>query len=319
MYKLIRLFNQNRKKFVLIILIIVFAFLLLQLLNYFAGQGNKNTTQNAIQNTTNLNIINNSNSSLISNQSQITGENISASKLQNDTDTINKFMEYCNKKDITNAYNLLSDDCKKLIFPTVQDFYNNYYLKIFDEDNKTYTIENWTGSTYTVRITGNILSTGNLSNSKTNQDYMTIVKQENESKLNINNYVTSRKKNQETSYKNIKVNITQIDTYMDYEIYNLTIENNSENTILMDTSDNVKSIYLSDENDMKYYFYSGEIIENRLKIESGYKSNIKIKFTNTYSSTRKIKNIIFSKFVLNYNEYLKDKENYQFYQFLVNV
>ncbi len=316
MYKLIRLFNQNRKKVIRIILIIAFGFLLLQLLNYYAGHGNKNTKQNITN--SNTTIVNN-NSSLISDKSQITGESISTSKIQNDTEVINKFIEYCNKKDINNAYNLLSDDCKEVMFPTIQDFYDYYYVKIFDEDNKTYTVENWTGSTYTVRITGNILSTGNLSNNRTNQDYMTIVKQGNENKLNINNYVSSTKSNKETTYENIKVNITQIDTYMDYEIYNLTIENNSKNTILIDTSDDTKSVYLTDENDMKYYFYSSEVNESKLRIDSNYKSNIKIKFTNKYSSTRKIKNMVFSKMVLNYNEYLNNKENYEFYKFLANV
>lgn len=316
MYKLIRLFNQNRKKFILIILIIAFGFLLLQLLNYYAGRGNKNTAQSTTN--SNTSVVNNS-SSLISDKSQITGQSISTSKIQNDTEVINKFIEYCNKKDINNAYNLLSDDCKEVMFPSIQDFYDYYYVKIFDEDNKTYTIENWTGSTYTVRITGNILSTGNLSNSQTNQDYMTIVNQGNENKLNINNYVSSQKNNKETTYQNIKVNITQIDTYMDYEIYNLTIENNSKNTILIDTSDDTKSVYLTDENSMKYYFYSSEINESKLRIDSNYKSNIKIKFTNKYSSTRKIKNMVFSKMVLNYNEYLNNKENYEFYKFLVNV
>ena len=156
----------------------------------------------------------------------------------------------------------------------------------------------------------------------TKQDYITIVDQNGEDKLNINNYIGRKNLEKTTEYKNIEINVLSKDTYMDYEIYNLNISNNSENTILLDTGESTKSIYLLDSKDVKYYFYSNEIVQNRLLVQSKYNNTIQIKFSNSYSSSRNIKYLVFSKLILNYDEYKKldDKSSYiDSYEFRVNV
>lgn len=317
MYKLIRFYNQNRKSIIKVILIIAFIILVIQLLNWLTkiNKQNEEEKNNTIERTETINEI-------VSDKSLISGQSLSSAKLEEDTEIINKFVTYCNEKNINSAYELLTDECKEEMFPTIEDFNNIYYSKLFDGDKKIHTIENWTGNTYQVRYTGDILSTGNLNNDGTKQDYITIVKENDEKKLNINNYIKRTNLNKITEYKDIKITITNIDTYMDYEIYNLTIENNSGNTILLDTSDDTKSVYLLDSKDMKYYFYGNEIIENRLLVKNSFKNSIQIKFSNSYSSSRRIDGLVFSKLVLNYDEYkeLENKEEYRdFYKFNVNV
>ena len=157
---------------------------------------------------------------------------------------------------------------------------------------------------------------------ETKQDYITVIKNKDEKKLNINNYVGRNKSNKETNYKNIKVNITTIDTYMDYEIYNLSVQNNTKNTILLDTGNDVNSVYLLDSKNMKYQFFNNEIIQNTLIIKSEFANNIQIKFNNSYSLNRKIEKIVFSKLILDYDEYskLENKDLYKdFYEYRVNV
>lgn len=321
MYKLIRFYNQNRKKIFKIILIIVLIIGLIQLLNYFAKQSN-NINKNDYEQ---KNIINNSaekNQDIVSNKSLVSGEIVQNEKLKKDADVIDEFVKYCNNKDINSAYSLLTDECKEVMFPSVQDFYNIYYLNIFEENTKTYTIENWTDSTYQVRYTEDILSSGKLNGNETKQDYITVVKEDEEKKLNINNYIGRKKSNKETEYKDIKMTIVSVDTYMDYEIYNLSVQNNSENTILLDTSDDIKSVYLLDSKNMKYEFFNNEIIENRLIVKSKFTNNLQIKFNNSYTSNRRIEKLVFSKLVLNYDEYsqFEDKSKYEkFYEFRVNV
>jgi len=54
----------------------------------------------------------------------------------------------------------------------------------------------------------------------------------------------------------------------------------------------------------------------------GFKSNLQIKFSNSYSSSRNIKSLVFSNMILNYEEYnkLDDKSQYKdFYVFNVKV
>lgn len=315
MYKLIRFYNQNRKTIFKIILIIVFAFGILQLMNYFTKMKNKEEIDAS-------NIISTKNevsSELVSDKSLISGGSVSSTKLKNDTEVINEFVNYCNEGDINSAYNLLTDECKEEMFSTVEDFYDIYYLEIFKGERKIHTIENWSGNIYQVRFSGDILSTGNINNGETNQDYITIVKDNGENKLNINSYIGRNKANKTTEYKDIKFTITSIETYMDYEVYNISIENNSKNDILLDTNDDTKSVYLLDDRDMEYYFYSNEIIENRLLVKSQFTNELQIKFGNSYSSSRRIERLVFSKFVLDYDTYEENKEEYEFYKIGVSV
>lgn len=316
MYKLMRFYNRNRKKIFRIILIIVFIFVILKLLNYFTKiKANKKIeeTVNNIDNSLTTN-----NSTLISDKSSISGSSIQSSKLKKDTDIINQFMDYCNNGDVSNAYNLLTDDCKKEMFPTIQDFSNIYYSSLFNGERKSYTIENWENDTYSVRITSDILSTGSLKGDETRQDYITIIEN---SKLNINSYVKKLNVNKKTSDKNITITVNYINVYMDYEIYDITIQNNTNDTILLDTNDDTKSVYLLDKNNMKYYFYNNELIKEKLLIQSNFKTNLQIKFDNSYKEKRNIESMIFTKIVLNYNEYKdeKDKDKYNYYTFKVNL
>ena len=316
MYRLIRFYNQNRKKILIIMLIIVFIFGIIQLLNYFSkSKIAKEDKQNTmISDNTEID------QSVISSKSLISGQNVSTTKLKSETDLIDEFIKYCNNRDVNSAYEILSDECKEVMFPTEEDFNNNYYMNLFNE-YKTYTIENWSGSTYQVRFTGDILSTGNLNENVTKQDYITIVQNKGKDKLNINNYVGRKTLNKVTEGNKTKIIIKNIDTYIDYEIYDLDVQNNTENTILLDPNDDTKSIYLEDSKGMKYYFYNNEIVKNRLIVKSKFTNNLKIKFSNSYSSSRKISSLVFSKFVLNYDEYkdLENKEEYKFNQFRVDV
>lgn len=316
MYKLIRFYNQNRKTIFRIILIIVFVLGIIQLLNFLSKLNMQKDIKQSALNIENSNSIN---KELISNESLISGTGVSSTKLKKDVSIINEFIDYCNKKDVDSAYKLLANECKEEMFPSIDDFYNIYYSKIFDSNKKIYTIENWNGNIYQVRFSEDILATGNLKDTETKQDYITIVKEDGEIKLNINSYIGRTKKNRITEIKDIKVTVTAVETYMDYEIYKLSIENNSEQDILLDTSDSTKSVYLLDENNMKYYFYNNEIIENRLLVKSKFKNEIQIKFSNSYSSSRKIEDLVFSKLVLNYDEYKDNENDYNFFEFRVDV
>ena len=318
MYNLIRFFNQNRRKIIIIILFIVFLLGIIQLLNYFAKKENKtnNTKNESISE--NLIIKN----EVVSQKSAISGTNISTKSLKKDTDVIGKFIEYCNSKNIEGAYSLLTDECKEVMFPSIEDFNRVYYAHIFNNQTRSYTVENWISSTYKIEYSNDILSTGKIDNDIGLLDYMTVVKSDETYKLNINNYVGRSMPNKITEIRDIAVTINSIDSYMDYEIYNLSVENKSNNTILLDTNDSTKSVYLEDTDGVKHYFYNNEVIQNRLKVQSKMKNTIEIKFMNPYTSGRSIKKLVFSKLVLNYDEYkdIEDKSQYDnFSVFNVNV
>ena len=316
MNKIVRWYNQNRKVIFITIGIIVFLFGLLQLLNNMSKNNLENKEKNKDENT----ILLNQNNELISDKSAVTGDEISENKLIEDTQIIKQFMEACNNKNIEDAYNLLTDECKEEMFPNIDDFIEIYYLPNFEKQEKNFNIENWIKNTYKVTIIGDVISTGKIDETNKKQDYITIINKEDGYKLNINNYIGRKEINKETKSNNVNIKVEAKDIYMDYEMYKIVVENNSEKSILLDTGNKSNTIYLLDSNDMKYYF-NNNILQNKLIINNGFKKGYRIKFGNSYSSTRKIDKMVFSNMVLNYDEFknIENKDDYKYFCYQVDI
>ena len=78
MYKLIRFYNQNRRKIIKIILIIVFIIAIIQLLNYFSKRDNR--SEKSINNENINNVI--YGKEVISDKSAVTGDGVSEKQLK---------------------------------------------------------------------------------------------------------------------------------------------------------------------------------------------------------------------------------------------
>lgn len=310
MNNLIRFYNQNRRKIFRIIIIIIFLFLLLQLCNFLAKEKNDVSNDNVNKNSTKTE--QKTDNTMLSDQSLTSGKQLSNEKLKKASNIINEFLNYCNDGNFNEAYNLLTDECKEEMYPTIGDFKKIYYDNTFGGEKKSFTIENWIDNTYQVKISENSLATGKISEDNTKQDYITVIEKDKTYKLNINNYIGRKSLNKVTEIKKIKFTIQSVDTYMDYQTYNIQVENNTDNTILLDTGENTKSVYLLDSNKMKYYFYNNELIKEKMKIQGKYKTTIKIKFNNSYSSSKTIKKMIFSNVILNYEDYNKTEDKSQY-------
>ena len=93
------------------------------------------------------------------NTSVITGEEVKTN--EQSKNTIKKFVEYCNNKEIEKAYSMLSEDCKKLIYSDIEKFKINYIDRIF-YIYRLYTLENWFETlslkTYYIKYTEDILA-----------------------------------------------------------------------------------------------------------------------------------------------------------------
>ena len=317
MYKLIRFYNQNRKIIIRTILIIAFIICIIQLLNYLAKSNNKGKTSNITNNTMkNENIVQNEvKEKLISNTSAISGKKISETKLIDDGTVIQNFMDYCNRKNIEKAYNLLSDECKEQMYSTEEEFYQKYYINIFDNKELTYSIENWTDNTYKVELLDDILSTGRITSDSKNLDYITIVEQDGESRLNINSFIGKEIINKESESDDIKTTLIEKNVYMDYEVYKLKIQNNTNNKICLDTKEFTDKIYIENNKGAKFYSAINEIEDDMLIINEKCTNEIDIKFNSSYSLNKKISNMIFENVVLYYTEYLKNdnKDEYNDY------
>lgn len=304
---LMRYYNQNRKKIWGILIIIASAFIFLQLLGYAYQKKDSNVP--VIQNNTTIATTNTT--SLTTNKSVITGENLSQNQLQNATTVIDNFISYCNTQELQKAYDLLTDECKIQMYDTLEVFEQTYYKDVFQEENKTCSIENWVGNTYKVKIVDDMLTTGKSNNNYSKQDYITVKKEDNGYKLNINNYIGYKTINKTTTKNDISVEVISKNTYMDYEEYTIKVTNHTKNKILLDSRLNTKTLAIQDDKEVQYSSYSHELTEPMLTIPSKQTKEITIKFYSSYVSSKNIKYIVFSDLAL-YDEQGRISDKIQF-------
>lgn len=304
MHKFLRWYNQNREIFFIGLAIIVFIFIIIQVLNAIVGRRNEGIRNSLASENSSTN-----SSTAISEPSTsvITGETMSAEETNTVTDVIRIFVEYCNNGDIENAYNMLTDECKTLIYPSIEQFTQNYYERIFYM-NRMYSLENWYTSgnlyIYYIKYTEDVLASGDLNSEDNKGDYITVVRTDNGYKLNISSYVGREIKNDRVSTNGVIVLVNWIDMYMDYTIANISITNDTETNICIDPREGNYTTYMYDGNNVKYNALLNENSEEQLMVRRGLTNTINIKFNKMYNPERELRGIIFSNVILNYDEYI---------------
>ena len=306
-------YNRNRKIILRVIGIIVVGIIIVKLIQYLLSENNKRKENDVNINETNIIETRLNTIAMQENISVVSGETIT--QTQKDQLTIlDNFIKYCNENKINEAYALLSDDCKNEMYPKVENFKQSYYNAIFSGGYKNVSVENWIGNIYKVKFINDALSTGVYDKQNTIQDYITLVcDSQGNVKLNINNYIGKQDINKENESYNIKTKVIEKHTYMDYETYTFEVTNNSNATILLNNNNNMDTMYLADENSLRYNAYVQEIPQTNLQIALKETKRITIKYYNKYESSRKINKIVFGKVVLDYNAY-KNYSNPGYYR-----
>lgn len=147
-----------------IILVIVFA--IIQLLNYNAMQNLEKGDRVEQKNTTA--------------EPAIYRENEAYTKL------INNFLEYCKNGNIQQAYEMLSENCKKDLYPTIDNFTSEYYNKLFKQQNDIKVEYNVEKDIYVIKFYEDILESGKLANRDYISDEYKIEREILEEKIYIN-------------------------------------------------------------------------------------------------------------------------------------
>ncbi|MDO4975275.1 MAG: hypothetical protein Q4E61_03025 [Alphaproteobacteria bacterium] len=294
MNNIIRFYNQNRKKIWRIIIIIVAIIILLQILNQLAVRDNNTAVRNnnnTANNTTNQNV------TYSSTISGVTGESVSKSRLENAQTILDKFYGACNTGDYEKAYDMLTNECKEMLYSSVDIFKTNYYDNIFGGKTQNYSFENWYDNIYYVTIKEDALATGKITSDRDAiHDYVTVV----DEKLNISSYIGRTQINKEEKHENITMLVISKDTFMDYETYNIRIKNNSENTICLTTCGSSQDIYIQDSNNVKYGVYNHELLRKKMEIQPNATTALAFKFYSSYVSSKEIKRLCFKNLNLNY-------------------
>lgn len=300
--------NNKSKIFIaaVVIIVVILVSIIVNLLNTLNTNNGQTNTQNNIANTNieGTNPIGNFTDIYVEdNESVVTGDNMGSSQITT-IGTIEQFVQLCNEQNVEEAYNLLSDECKEEVYPSLDSFRNNYFNTVFNGKKRNVSVENWVNNIYKVTFENDALSTGVYTQEGTIQDYITVLPMENnEFKLNINNYIGRKEINKtDNDVSNISITVLRSDTYMDYQTYTYRVSNNTNDTILLDDKFNTDNMYIQDDNENQYTAYIHELSEAQLTLTPGETKEITIKYYSRYGSTKNITQIVFNKVILNYNE-----------------
>lgn len=311
---ILKWYQENKKSIWTVILIFILVTGAIGIFNRFYKNNNseKNTNNGFLKNEINNEI----SGKLESTKSLVSDEGVSKDNLKSDTKIIDEFLKYCMSKEFDKAYRLLTDECKEVKYNSLEKFESLYCESTFD-DSKSYSIQNWENRTYQVNIKEDALATGRITtNTPSIQDYITVVEKDNEKKINIGSYIGRRDYNKSKEYEGMTVEVRYKDIYMDYEIYNVKVTNNTTGTILFDDEKNINSIYLEDEKNIKENVLTGEVLYSDMKIESGHFKTYDFKFANAYSTSRKISAIVFERVTMNYSE---ENEKNDLIKIIINI
>lgn len=320
MFGLKKWYYENKEKVWIAILVVLAIIFFVQIANNFYKNKKEDLSEKS---SITQNTINNEISGKLEGTTSLISESNSVNRnLKEHTLIIDTFIKYCNEGQVESAYKLLTDECKEEIFPSLDSFKSKYYKNVF-KTYKTYSIQNWIGNTYKLKLTEDALTTGKVSsNSSYLQEYVTVVEKDSEYKLNINNYIGRTNINKNTTVKGITINIESKETYMDYSEYTVRIQNTTDKTILLDNGKRTDNIYLLDENNVQEYVNTGEIIYGNLKLLPRESKKYSFKFSNSYSNTRVMRYLVFKNVIMDYDEYNEEFEenNYDnFTKITVNI
>lgn len=292
MNKIISWYNHNKKIIWTIVLTIIAVFSLIRIFDNYYKNKAKEESSSTNNSTTTYNK---------SNYSVVTQKEISENKSQEADSLISNFFDSCNAGKVEEAYNMLSTDCKEELYPTINDFTEKYYKRIFTEKrdyDSTLWITTSSKNTYRVEIMSDLLATGQKEVNPI-EEYYTVVVENGEYKINTNGYIGKEELNISKSQNNVNITILSREEYMEYEEYEIRVENKTGEKLLFNTKQNVNSIYIQDENGIKYIAFLNELVNSELLVLNGDNKTLNIRFNRGYKPSIKIQGIVFEDIKIN--------------------
>ena len=291
-------YNRNRRKIWTAIIIIGFIIGLRFALTSYTG----NKKIGSSDNTTTYFTDNSQNDYPFLNDKIYKNKNVSKNS-QEISNTLKTFIEYCNNRQVEEAYDMLSEDTKYNLYKSKTEFVKNYYITFF-KTKKIYNMQAWITSggyyTYKVEFEEDLLSTGGADSNKI-EEYYTVVKENEKYKININRYIGNIEINKITEKNNVKITVLSKNIYLDNIEYKIKVENLSNNTIELDTKNTKRTTALMDSNNFAYPAYMYKLLENDLTVYSGETKEINIQFNQQYNAKYYNTKIVFNNFNLDNN------------------
>lgn len=312
MLKIVRLYNQNRRIVWLVVIIAIFCIAIISLVNKAYQEQSQANMEKLTQELTKKSQEENS-SDIVDYEKAAepltSGENVHSSVRNEIQGVLEQFIKCVTNNQIQEAYSLLTKECKEIQYPSVESFEQSYCSDI---SNKTYDFQLWTSArstyVYQVRFLDDMLSSGRDTSNNYLQDYITAIKQDGNYRLNINKLIKVTSLDKTTELHDIKFTLRKVETYLEYEYYEIEITNDSQKEIILDSREQDNSVYVQNNDGLKIRALLYENKEEDLKIDTGETKTIKIKFNNTYNGEKTIQCVGFSNVIYDQEAYQEDEK-----------
>lgn len=177
-------------------------------------------------------------------------------------DLVSKYFNYCNNGEYENAYNLITEDCKNKLYPTLESF-KNYVDYVFQGKKKIYNIQNYSivdnKYIYNIRILDDILATGTNDGYYYYEEKIVLIEENGQFKLSIGEYIEDKKMNIIAEDDNMVIEIQNVSVDYETETYTVRIRNKTDKYLVIADNTQKNEIVLDigeqtrRPTDMEYY------------------------------------------------------------------
>lgn len=223
-------------------------------------------------------------------------------------DIIDDYVNKCNNKDYSGAFNLLTSDCKTHVFNDSLDNFTTYASSIFATE-KRYSIQNYRNYgeeyIYNIKLIDDIIKTGLTNQSYAYYEEKMVIKEENgELKLNVNDYMgfSDLKKVGEDDY--LKIRIESKEEFYEYEIYSIKITNKTDKEVVLYDALVGNELTLVSGQDER----NPTNVEETIILEPGETKTFNVTFNKYYDESTKASEIAFNKIRIMTDQYTGNEE-----------
>ena len=282
------------KKYKRVIFIVLIVWLVIIAINFFLGRRSETPMLNTTYNP---------------HEVVLTSDTEVPEKLQTPIeDTIDDYINKCNNKDYSGAFELLTTDCKTHVFGDSLDNFTTYASSVFP-NKKRYSIQNYSNFgqayIYNVKLIDDIIATGLTNQSYAYYEEKFAVKEENgKIKLNVNDYMgfNDLKKVAEDDY--LKIRVENKEEFYSFEIYSVKITNKTDKKIVLYDGIVGNELSLISGQDERNPIN----VKDTITLEPGETRTFEITFNKYYDESTKASEIAFNKIRIMTEQYTGTEE-----------
>lgn len=155
---------------------------------------------------------------------------------------IDTYFNYCNTQEYEKAYNLISEECRAKLYPTLDQF-TGYVDQVFQKKKKIYNIQDYSNVDnkyiYNIRILDDILSNGTTDGYYYYEEKFVMIEENGQIKLSIGEYIGDEQPGIKVEDDNMVVEILNKSVEYETETYTVKVTNKTDKYIVI--SDNYQA------------------------------------------------------------------------------